>query len=68
MRYFILLVTTLSLSFGGGDLFKVDPITKFEKMDNKSCNCGVPAKLLPYNGEDIPTIKSEPCPTNACES
>ena len=67
MRYFLLLIITFSLSFGGGDFFKVEPITKYEKMDSSGCNCGVPATLLPYNGEDIPTIESEPCPNNACE-
>jgi len=68
MRYFLLLITTISLSFGGGDFFRVEPITKYEKMDNSnsSCNCGTPAELLPYNGEDIPIIESEPCPNNAC--
>jgi len=69
MRYFLFITTTISLSFAGGDFFKVEPLTKYEKMDNSksSCNCGTPAKLLPYNGEDIPIIKSIPCPTNACE-
>jgi hypothetical protein len=69
MRYFLLQIVAISLSFAGGDFFKVEPITKYEKMDKSqsSCNCGIPAKLLPYNGEDIPIIESEPCPNNACE-
>jgi len=66
MRYFLLPIFFVSLSFAGGDFFNIEPITKYEKIDNTLCNCGVPAELLPYNGEDIPTIESEPCPNSSC--
>jgi len=66
MRYFLLPILLFSLSFGGGDIFEIEPIAKYETVENSSCNCGVPAELLPYNGEDIPDAITEPCIANAC--
>jgi len=70
MRIFIMtLFLSISL-FAGGDILPVDPISKYEKMENTLNNdivdncvttCGKPAILLPYYGEDIPMATITPC-------
>jgi len=68
MKYFfILILTTTTFLFSGGDFFPVKLTTKFEKMDRDVCDCGTPAVLLPYNGEDIPIAKTEPCLDDGCQ-
>jgi len=73
MKFFILLISINCFLFSGGDFFVVQKLTKYEKMDNEKINrcqndCGKPAKLLPYHGENIPIAKTFPCPlSNACD-
>lgn len=67
MKYFFILITTTIFIFAGGDFFPVELTTKFEKMDRDACDCGTPAQLLPYNGEDIPMAETEPCLDDGCQ-
>jgi hypothetical protein len=66
MKLSVVLIFFLSSLFGGGGVGSIDIITKYEKQDIKDANhcetCGEPAKLLPYNGEDIPEAQTYPCP------
>jgi hypothetical protein len=80
MKILILLLLNLSFLFAGGDLLTINPQSKFDKVKyfsiskeakkmlqkGKSCNCGTPAILYPYYGEDIPIAKTEPCLDLGC--
>jgi hypothetical protein len=66
MKQLVILFLTISTLFAGGNTFPIDIITKYEKIDINLANgcetCGKPAKLLPYNGEDLPEAETFPCP------
>ena len=75
MKFLILLLTMSSLNgfLLAGDFFSGFEKTSYYKQidkaydepeisQKKGCNtCGIPAILLPYNGEDIPMAKTFPC-------
>ena len=72
MKLFYMLLLSISALFGGGDILPVatpnhdlkeQPIILAIGPQKPKCNdCGEPAELLPYNGEDIPLAKTFPCP------
>jgi hypothetical protein len=69
MKYFILLLCFNTLLLAG-DFRKPSQDIQYKAIDDKftmDCNCGSPAILLPYNGEDIPLAKTVPCPYNGCQ-
>jgi hypothetical protein len=75
MKFFLISILSISFLFGGGDIrvdkkhieYK-DKAPKYEKLAigyiKPKCNgdCGEPAELLPYNGEDLPEAETFPCP------
>jgi hypothetical protein len=77
MKFLILLVLSLSTIFAGGDIHptkvykkSVAEVYKTQKPKKlaigytkpKCEDCGEPAELLPYNGEDLPEAETYPCP------
>lgn len=77
MKFLILLVLSLSTLFAGGDIRPTKVYKKSageayrtqkpEKLavgyiKPKCEDCGEPAELLPYNGEDLPEAETYPCP------
>jgi len=70
MKY-IILVLSLTMFLSAGDFKYFKPDNRYQKIDNSftiACDCGEPAKLYPYRGEDIPLAKTMPCPVNGCPS
>jgi len=85
MKQFILLILFASALFAGGDIrpTKSNISTANDKVRGLSkqkiavgyvkpkCeDCGEPAELLPYNGEDLPIAETFPCPPeeeNLCD-
>ena len=78
MKFFILLTLSLSILFAGGDIRptkvyeksvgETERVQKPKKLavgyiKPKCEDCGEPAELLPYNGEDLPEAETYPCPT-----
>ena len=75
MRFFLIFILSISFLFGGGDI-RVDDTVEYEIYDDipkqeklaigymkpKCKDCGEPAKLLPYNGEELPEAETFPCP------
>jgi len=74
MRFFSIYIFSISFLFAGGDIhvdnsikYK-DKTSKYEKLaigytKPKCEDCGEPAELLPYNGEDLPEAETFPCPS-----
>ena len=76
MKYLILFLTlnqiimATDFQYTTADYRKIDKNFTYEKISlpsGETCGCGEPAELLPYNGEDIPLAKTEPCLENACQ-
>lgn len=68
MKFLILLLTLTSLLLAT-DFRSFTTTKQYKAMDEKftlNCDCGIPAKLLPYHGENIPLAKTEPCLSNGC--
>lgn len=69
MKLFLSLVVVASALFAGGDILPVQPkiVQKaapqkcFKPNIQKCKDCQDVAELCPYNGEDIPMAKTEPC-------
>lgn len=69
MKLFLSLVIAASALFAGGDILPVQPKivqksapTKCYKPNIEKCpDCDDVAELCPYNGEDLPMAKTEPC-------
>lgn len=69
MKLFLSIVVLASALFAGGDILPVQPKvvqkpapTKCYKPNIEKCpDCQDVAELCPYNGEDIPLAKTEPC-------
>ena len=67
-----LIIAGSALLVAGGDIMPVEVVTKYEKIEVKLDRCIKPdiekcpdcediAELCPYNGEDLPIAKTEPC-------
>ena len=76
MKYFILFFTlnqiliSTDFIYGKPNYQAIDNHFTYTKIDEEniiSCDCGVAAELLPYNGEDIPMAKTEPCFSKGCQ-
>jgi hypothetical protein len=70
MKYIISLLT-MSLFLSAADFQALSKQNIYQKIDKEftlPCDCGEPAKLYPYRGEDIPFTKTMPCPVNGCPS
>ena len=78
---FLILLLSMSYFLLAGDFFSTSKtINNYKQVDKaydeseittmNNCNtCGVPAVLLPYNGENIPIAKTFPCtPIKGCIS
>jgi len=68
MKYFMTLLS-FSLLLSAGDFKTFNVEKRYQQIDKEftePCNCGEPAKLYPYRGEDIPFAKTMPCPLNGC--
>ncbi len=73
MKLLLALMVTGVTLFAGGDIMPVEKVTKYEKAEIRvATNCYKPnikkcpdcddvAELCPYNGEDLPIAKTEPC-------
>ncbi len=75
MKLFLMMTLLLSSLFAGGDILPVSsenqtniaqervPIILAVGAQKPKCeDCGEPAELLPYYGEDIPMAQTFPCP------
>ena len=63
MKYFILFFFCQTLLFAG-DITNSSKAIQYKLIDKSftlNCDCGIPAELLPYNGENIPMAKTMPC-------
>lgn len=70
MKYVISLFS-MSLFLSAADFQPFQTQKNYQKIDKSftlPCDCGEPAKLYPYRGEDIPLAKTIPCPVNGCPS
>lgn len=70
MKY-VLSLFTMSLFLSAADFQAFTGKNIYQKIDKAftvPCDCGEPAKLYPYRGEDIPLAKTIPCPVNGCPS
>jgi len=73
MKLLLALMIAGSALFAGGDIMPVERMTKYEQADvriatkcykpniKKCPDCEDVAELCPYNGEDLPIAKTEPC-------
>ena len=70
MKLFLSLVIVASALFAGGDILPVEPKAVQKPVVSDRCfkpniekcpDCEDVAELCPYNGEDIPLAKTEPC-------